>query len=90
MEKPRYVLIAFQQGRKDNFKEDASLFDHSNITNIKLHLNSENYPYNDMNIDMENNRYAVAYRMYTAFQPSYYERPSEPLMSYTKFLECSV
>lgn len=90
MEKPRYALIAFQNERKDNFKKDSSLFDHSKITNIKLYLNSENYPYNDMNIDMNDKRYAIAYHMYTSFQPSYYGGSSTPLMDYMKFAESAV
>ncbi|KAK9754555.1 hypothetical protein QE152_g1126 [Popillia japonica] len=40
--------------KKDNFKEDATSFDHSNIENITLYLNSENYPYNKMNLSMSN------------------------------------
>ncbi|KAK9702842.1 hypothetical protein QE152_g29691 [Popillia japonica] len=28
LEKPRYVLVAFQKGKKDNYKADASMFDH--------------------------------------------------------------
>lgn len=90
LEKPRYVLVAFQKGKKDNYKADASMFDHCSITNMKLYLNSENYPYSDMNLDMSERRYARAYRMYTSFRPSYYGKPSEPLMSYSKFNKCSV
>lgn len=90
MERPRYALVAFQKARKDNYKADASLFDHSKIKNIKLYLNSENYPYNDMNVDMQDKRYTVAYRMYASFRPSYYGRPNEPLMDYTQFGVCPV
>ncbi|KAK9731985.1 hypothetical protein QE152_g13197 [Popillia japonica] len=42
LEKPRYVILAFQHKRKDNFLADTSSFDHSSIENIKLYLNSEN------------------------------------------------
>lgn len=90
MERPRYVLIAFQKDRKDNYKADAALFDHSKIRNVKLYLNSENYPYNDMNVDMEDRRYAIAYHMYASFRSNYYGRSSQPLMDYAKFGECSV
>lgn len=44
LEKPRYVIVAFQTNRKDNLNADASKFDHSSITNLKLHLNADSFP----------------------------------------------
>lgn len=90
MEKPRYVIVGFQNKRKDNHLADSSTFDHSSIRNIKLYLNSDCYPYSAMNLDMKNKRYVVAYRMYANFQNSYYDRPNQPLMDYNQFMDCTL
>lgn len=36
MERPRYVLVTFQHDKRDNFKTDTSLFDHSKIVTNKF------------------------------------------------------
>ncbi|XP_011858352.1 PREDICTED: uncharacterized protein LOC105555914 [Vollenhovia emeryi] len=53
LEKPRYVIFALQTGRKNIMSEDASVFDDCNLTNVKLYLNSEFYPYDDLNLDFK-------------------------------------
>lgn len=72
MEKPRYVILALQTNRKNDLKENATRFDHCALSNIKLYLNSEIYPYDDLNIDFEKGKYALLYDMYVKFQESYY------------------
>ena len=72
LEKPRYVIFALQTGRKNVVSENATQFDACKLTNVKLYLNSDFYPYDDMNLDFEKNRYAVLYDMYTRFRKSYY------------------
>lgn len=89
MEKPRFVIVGFQEKKKDNYLADASTFNHSSITNIKLHLNTETYPYCPMKLDMANKCYAIAYYMYANFQSSYYDgRINNPLMDYAQFYNC--
>jgi len=56
LEKPRYVIFALQVIRKNIMSENTSQFDHCNLNNVKLYLNSEFYPYNDMNLDFDKNR----------------------------------
>lgn len=85
LEKPRYVIIAFQTNKKDNPIVDGSDFNHASIRNIKLYLNSDIYPYGNMNLQMDVKRYAEAYRMYALFQPSYYGKLCEPLVGYEEF-----
>ncbi|XP_077260480.1 uncharacterized protein LOC143896451 [Temnothorax americanus] len=72
LEKPRYVIFALQTGRRNEFTEDASRFDHCTLTNVKLYLNSEFYPYDDVNADFENDKFAVLYEMYAKFRGAYY------------------
>ncbi|KAK9700790.1 hypothetical protein QE152_g31023 [Popillia japonica] len=62
----------FQTARKDSLTADASKFDHASLTNLKLHLNADSFPYDNMNLQINENKYAAAYRMYASFQSSYY------------------
>ncbi|XP_036144954.1 uncharacterized protein LOC118646362 [Monomorium pharaonis] len=73
LEKPRYVIFALQAGRKNVMLDDASRFDHCKLTNVKLYLNSECYPYDDMNLDFDRNRWAILYDTYTRFCKNYYK-----------------
>lgn len=85
MEKPRYVIFALQTNRKNDLKENATRFDHCTLSNIKLYLNSEIYPYDDLNIDFEKGKYALLYDMYAKFQESYYGH-NETLLDTANFL----
>ncbi|CAH1986993.1 unnamed protein product [Acanthoscelides obtectus] len=48
LEKPRFVIVAFQTDRKGQLTKNLSHFDHCNLSNIKLFLNSEIYPYDNI------------------------------------------
>nr|XP_012234650.1 PREDICTED: uncharacterized protein LOC105679297 [Linepithema humile] len=72
LEKPRYVIFALQTGRKNVLSENATQFDACKLTNVRLHLNSDFYPYDDMNLDFDRNRYAILYNMYARFRKAYY------------------
>ncbi|XP_024867173.1 uncharacterized protein LOC112451645 [Temnothorax curvispinosus] len=72
LEKPRYVIFALQTGRRNKFAGDASRFDHCALANVKLYLNSEFYPYDDVNVDFESDKFAVLYEMYAKFRGAYY------------------
>ncbi len=67
LEKPRYVIVAFQTDRKNNLKKDMSCFDACSIKNIRLYLNSQYYPYDKQNGDI-----AIFYESFARFQSSYY------------------
>lgn len=85
MEKPRYVIFALQTNKKNDLKENATIFDHCTLSNIKLYLNTEIYPYDDLNIDFAKIKYALLYDMYSKFQESYYAH-DEALLDTTNFL----
>lgn len=87
-EKPRHVILAFQTNRKYQDDKNMSQFDHCNISNVKLFLNSENYPYENLNLNIKNNHYAVLYDMYTQFQKVYYDQDaiSHPLLNRADFI----
>lgn len=73
--KPRYVIVAFQTNR-NNIITDSSEFDHCNISNIKLYLNNERYPYDDFNLKMTENHFHELYYMVQNIQQSYYNEIS--------------
>ncbi|XP_051164909.1 uncharacterized protein LOC127283850 [Leptopilina boulardi] len=85
VEKPRYVILGFQTNRKDNHARYAKFFDNSNLINVKLFLNSQYYPYGNLNLNFNQNKYSLLYDMYCNFQSSYYGKDSEPLLSRTTF-----
>ncbi|XP_011647396.1 uncharacterized protein LOC105433685 [Pogonomyrmex barbatus] len=88
LEKPRYMIFALQTGRKNVPSEDVSKFDVCKLTNVKLYLNSEFYPYDDMNLHFKRNKFAVLYDMYLKFRKAYYGcETCELFMTVTRFLQ---
>lgn len=85
LEKPRYVIVGLQTNRKNQKDKNSTIFDHCNISNFKLHLNSECYPYDNLNLNFTKNQFSILYEMYSKFQQSYYNRQSLPLFSYANF-----
>ncbi|XP_014486939.1 PREDICTED: uncharacterized protein LOC106750845 [Dinoponera quadriceps] len=77
LEKPRYVIFALQTGRMNVMAENITQFDNCNLINAKLYLNSECYPYDDINLDFAKRRYAILYDMYKRFRTSYYRCSSD-------------
>ena len=87
LEKPRYVIFALQTARKNIISEQGYKFDNCKLTNVKLYLNSEFYPYDDMNLDFEKKKIGVLYDMYARFRKTYYENENdETLLNMEKFL----
>ncbi|KMQ91627.1 hypothetical protein RF55_8482 [Lasius niger] len=87
LEKPRYVVFALQTGRKNVMSEDTSRFDGCKLTNVKLYLNLECYPYDDMNLDFDKNRWSILYDTYTRFCKNYYGYEYlEPSLTVSMFL----
>lgn len=77
-ERPRFLLLAFRNNNNNTFQ-------HCDLTNIKVHLNSDVYPYDDLNLKFDRNRFALLYDMYQKFQQSYYSRDPQPLLSREDF-----
>ena len=75
-ERPRYVIIGFQHDNK---------FIHCDLINLKVHLNSESYPYDDLNLKFKNERFAILYDMYVRFQQNYYYKEPQPLLTCQEF-----
>lgn len=84
LEKPRYVVLAFQTNKKNSLKTDMSSFDHCDLTNVKLYLNSQYYPYDNIHGDM-----TIFYEMFSRFQKSYYGRDTYPAVDLDTFKDKS-
>lgn len=87
IEKPRYVIVGLQTNRKNDAFKDMSRFDHCNLRDVKVYLNSTYYPYDNMNVSFKNDTIAILYEQYVRFQQSYYGRRAEPLLSAKEFKE---
>lgn len=88
LEKPRYIILTFHTDRVNNITKNASQFDICDISNVKVYLNSECYPYDDMNLMQSRNQMALLYDMYSKFQESYYyPNKSSPMFDYDKFIK---
>ncbi|XP_029659114.1 uncharacterized protein LOC115233044 [Formica exsecta] len=86
LEKPRYVVFALQTGRKNVMSKDTSL-QYCKLNNVKLYLNSKCYPYNDMNLDFDKNRWSILYDTYQRFCKNYYGYEYlEPSLTVLQFL----
>lgn len=97
LERPQYIIVAFQTNRRDNPKNSKVHFDHLNLISIKAYLNSTAYPLEGIKTDFKSNDYTAAYDCYKDFQTSFLDKYcSEPLMDYKEFknrplfiLDCS-
>ncbi|XP_051156195.1 uncharacterized protein LOC127290979 [Leptopilina boulardi] len=87
LEKPRFIILGFQTNRKNVNTRNASHFDHCKITNVKLFLNNQSYPYGNLNLDFDKRHYAVLYDMYANFQATYYNKEPQPYLSKNEFFE---
>ncbi|KYM95152.1 hypothetical protein ALC62_14213 [Cyphomyrmex costatus] len=57
---------------------------------LKLFLNSDFFPYDDMNLDFERNKIAILYDMYAKFAKSYYGYETyEALLSVAQFVSAA-
>lgn len=88
LQKPRYIVIGFQTERNNKIGKDLSHFENCGLTDLKVFLNSECYPYENLNINFDKNQYAILYDMYCKFQESYYCRDKaicQPLFDFQTF-----
>ncbi|XP_031639727.1 uncharacterized protein LOC116351727 [Contarinia nasturtii] len=68
--KPRFVVVAFQT-ITDPCK-NVSEFSHCNISDVKLYLNDERYPYDNLNTSFSQSRYQELYHTFLKIHQSYY------------------
>jgi len=84
LEKPH---CHFRYANRSKKRQDISCFDDCKLTNAKLYLNSEYYPYDDLNLDFDKNRCVILYDLYARFCKGYYGYEClEPSLTFTTFL----
>jgi len=90
-EKPRWIIQAFQTDKSGNQEHNPSIFDHCNLTNMFVTLNSRRYP----EIDYDNNtftqqKFSRVYGDAAAFTTKFYgleELISNPNITPANFKE---
>lgn len=85
--RPRYVMFALQTDKNENILHQATHFDHCNVRNAVLYINSERFPYLDQQVKFSTNQFANIYQAFTEFRRSYYnlEKESESSISFQDF-----
>jgi hypothetical protein len=72
IEKPRWIIIGFQTARIDTQEQNPAVFDHLNLRNAYITLNSERYPMLDIKTNFARNEYMKLYDMFDDFKKDYY------------------
>jgi hypothetical protein len=89
LERPRYVIIAFQKNENyDKVQNNATEFTHADLSDLRVFLNSTVFPYERWNLDFDKKLYAPAYYAFENFQRSYYGKyDCEPINNVSDFLK---
>ena len=87
LEKPRYIIFGFQTARDGVAKSRSDRYDHCGLKNLKVFLNQEYFPYNDLNIDFDKNDVAKVFEMFMRFQGNYYNTSLEPLINRDTYIK---
>ncbi|XP_018407683.1 PREDICTED: uncharacterized protein LOC108783581 [Cyphomyrmex costatus] len=77
LEKSRYIIFVLQTNKKNNMETHKNYLDNCKLTNVKLYLNSEFFPYDDLNLNWDKHKTAILYEMFVRFRTSYYQIPRE-------------
>lgn len=80
LEKPRFVIVAFQTARKDDLAKH-DMIDKCNIKEVKLYLRSQQYPFDSFRADL-----ALMYEDNARIQSSYYGKLSQPIIEASDYL----
>lgn len=65
-------MIGFQTLRKGHRNKDASIFDYANVRNVRLFLNSLQFPYSNFETNYSTENYGILYRNFIDFRKSFY------------------
>ena len=60
-EKPRFIIVAFQTANEGDHTKNPSNFDHVNLKNAYVTLNSDRYPAVDYNLSIANQKFSSVY-----------------------------
>ena len=71
-EVPRFIIVGFQTNKIGNQLANPSLFNHVNVSNIYVMLNSMRYPTTDYNISFLASKYSRAYGDAVEFRSKFF------------------
>src|SRR5271157_1092309 len=71
-EKPRWIIVGLQTNRKNSQQQNPAVFDHVNLRNAYVTLNSDRYPMLDITTNYTRNEYMKLYDMFDDFKKDYY------------------
>ena len=60
-EKPRFIIVGFQTAKDGDQTKNSSIFEHVNLKNAYVTLNSERYPAVDYNLSFANQTFSRVY-----------------------------
>ena len=60
-EKPRFIIVDFQAAKDGDETKNPSTFDHVNLRNAYVMLNSDRYPAVDYNLSFANKKFSKVY-----------------------------
>ncbi len=71
-ERPRYIIVGLQTSKKDDQKTNPAIFDHVNVQNMKVRLNSTEYPAVQTNSNFTKNDFAYFFMRMVHFNQYFY------------------
>ena len=71
-EKPRYIIVAFQTEKDADQTKNPSIFDHVNLTDMFVMLNSTRYPVVDYNVSFPKQQFSRLYGDAASFRSKFY------------------
>lgn len=85
-ESPRFVIFFLQTGRAGVKTKSSSEFDHCDLRNIKLWLNNEPFPQEDLDQNFSTKNYGLFYHQYLSLLKAYTSmRDPSPVMTFTEY-----
>ena len=87
-EVPRFIIVGFQTNKIGNQKQNPSIFDNVNVSNIYVMLNSTRYPTTDYNISFLGQKYSRVYGDAAEFRSKFFnmdELISSPNINPTEY-----
>ncbi|XP_014524191.1 uncharacterized protein LOC106780419 [Vigna radiata var. radiata] len=89
LQKPKFVIVGLQTGRKNNVLKDNANFDSCNVQDMKVYLNAQTFPFASFEADFAKNQCLLPYeyyaRMKSVFHADEQAANYEPLLTYKDF-----
>ena len=71
-EKPRWIILGFQTNKDGDQEQNPAIFDHCNLTNAYVMLNSTRYPAVDYQLNFGQQKFSRMYKEAADFRKNYF------------------